>query len=103
VLISPSIFLKKVITNQSCVTAPLFVVKISPPFGDFTAPLHHILPINNITIKSNNLFVNFHWMFTFCVEKPYDGMHLDFGGTLDSAPPFQTRLTQTKPVLPLPN
>jgi hypothetical protein len=27
--------------------------------------------------------VNFRWMFTFCVEKSYDGTHLAFGGTLD--------------------
>jgi len=28
-------------------------------------------------------FVNFRWAFTFCVEKSYDGTHLEFGGTLD--------------------
>jgi hypothetical protein len=27
------------------------------------------LPIHNFTINSNNLFVNFRWTFTFCVEK----------------------------------
>jgi hypothetical protein len=52
-------------------------------FGEFTAPLRHILPIHNITINSKNLSVNFHWTFTFCVEKSYDGTHLAFGGTLD--------------------
>ena len=36
-------------------TAPLFVVNISPSFGEFTAPLRHILPIHNVTINSNNL------------------------------------------------
>ena len=45
--------------------------------------LDHILPIRNLTINSNNLFVNFRWTFTFCVEKSYDGTHLAFGGTLD--------------------
>ena len=34
-------------------------------FGEFTAPLRHILPIHNLTINSNNLFVNFRWTFTF--------------------------------------
>jgi len=52
-------------------------------FGEFTAPLRHILPIHNVTINSNNLFVNFRWTFTFCVEKSYDGTHLAFGGTWD--------------------
>jgi len=47
------------------------------------APLRHILPIHNVSINSNNLFVNFPWTFTFCVEKPYDGMPLAFSGTLD--------------------
>ena len=45
--------------------------------------LSHILPIHNVTINSNSLFVNFRWTFTFGVEKSYDGMHLAFGGTLD--------------------
>ena len=59
------------------------IVNISPSFGEFTAPLRHILPIHNVTINSNNLFVNFPWTFTFCVEKSYDGTHLAFGETLD--------------------
>jgi hypothetical protein len=42
-------------------------------FGEFTAPLRHILPIHNVTINSKNLFVNFRWTVTFCVEKSYDG------------------------------
>jgi hypothetical protein len=41
------------------------------------------VPIHNITINSNNVFVNFRWTFTFCVEKSYDGTHLAFGGILD--------------------
>ena len=69
--------------DQRWPTAPLFVVNTSPSFGEFTAPLRHILPIHNLTINSNNLFVNFRWTFTFCVEKSYDGTHLAFGGTLD--------------------
>jgi len=60
-----------------------FVVNVSPSFGEFTAPIRHILPINNVTINNNNLFVNFRWTFPFCVEKSYDGTHLAFGGTLD--------------------
>ena len=62
----------------------IVVVNISPSFGEFTASLGHILPIHNVTINSNNVFVNFRWTFTFCVEKSYDGMHLAFGGALDS-------------------
>ena len=60
-----------------------FVVNICPSFGEFTAPLRHILSIHNVTINSNNLFVNFRWTFNFCVEKSYDGTHPAFGGTLD--------------------
>jgi len=74
-------FLKKVIRDQRWPTTSLFVV--SPSFGEFTAPPRHILPSHNATINSNNLFVNFHWTFTFCVEKSYGGTHLTFGGTLD--------------------
>ena len=65
--------------------------------------LHHILPILNVTINSNNLFVNFLQTLTFCVEKSYDGTHLAFGGTFDRRCHFKTYLTQTKPVLPLSN
>ena len=57
------------------------IVNISPSFGEFTAPLRHILPIHNVTTKSNNLFVNFRGPFTFGVEKSYDGTYLAFGGT----------------------
>ena len=53
--------------------------------------------------SSNNLFVNFRLTFTFCVEKSYDGKHLAFGRTFGSALRFQTRLTQTTPVLRLSN
>jgi len=49
-------------------------------FGEFTALLRHILPIHNVTVNSNNLFVNFRWTFTFCVEKSYEGKHFAFGG-----------------------
>ena len=47
-------FLKKVLWDQRWPTAPFFVVNISPFFGEFTAPLSHILPIHNFTINSNN-------------------------------------------------
>jgi hypothetical protein len=70
--------------DQRWPTAPLLVVNISSSsFGEFAAPLCHILPIHNVTINSNNLFVNFRLMFTFCVQKSYDRMHLAFGGILD--------------------
>jgi len=76
-------FLKKVVRDQRWPTTPLFVVNISSSFGEFTAPLRHILPIHNVTINSNNLFVNFRWTFNFCIEKSYDETQLAFGGTLD--------------------
>ena len=72
-------------------------------FGEFTAPLRHVFPIHNVTINSNNMFVNFHWTFTFCVEKSYDGTHLAFGGTLDQRCLFKHVSLKKKPVLPLPN
>ena len=75
--------LKKPFRDQRWPTPPLFVVNISPSFGEFTAPLRHIFPIHNVTINSNNLFVNFRWTFAFCDEKSYDETHLAFGGTLD--------------------
>jgi hypothetical protein len=58
-------------------------VNISPSFGEFTAPLRHILTIHNVAINRKKLFVNFHWTFTFCIEKSYEGTHLVFGGNLD--------------------
>jgi hypothetical protein len=48
--------------------ASLFVVNISIFFGEFTAPLCHILPIHNVTISSNNLFLNFCWTFIFALR-----------------------------------
>ena len=57
------------VRDQRRPTAPLFVMNISPSFGEFTAPLGRILPIHNVTTNSNNLFVNFRWTFNFCVEK----------------------------------
>ena len=72
-----------VVRDQRWPTAPLFVVNISLSFGEFTAQPRHILPIHNVTINSNNLFVNFRWTFAYCVEKSYNGTHLAFGGTLD--------------------
>jgi hypothetical protein len=78
-------FLKVVVRDQRKPTAPLFIVNISPPLREFTAPLCHIFSIHNITINSNNLFVNFRWTFTFCVEKPCEGTHPAFGSML----PFQ--------------
>ena len=48
-------FMKKVVRDRRWPTAALFVVNISLSFGEFTAPLRHILPIHNDTINSNNL------------------------------------------------
>jgi len=78
----------------------LFVVNISLSFGEFTASLLHNLPIHNLTINSNNLFVNFRWTFTFALRnhrRNAPRIWRDFGSAL----PFQTRFTQTQPVLPL--
>ena len=75
----------------------LFVVNISLSFEELTAPLRHILSIHNVTINSNNLFVNFRWTFTFCVKKSYDGTHPAFGGTLDRRCHFkQVSLKQSR-------
>ena len=49
----------------------------------FPSKTSSLLPFHNVTINNNNLFVNFSWKFTFCVEKSNDGTHLAFGGTLD--------------------
>jgi hypothetical protein len=43
-------------------------VYFSPSFGEFTVTLRHILQIHNVTINSNNVFVNFCWMFTFALK-----------------------------------
>jgi len=61
-------FLKKVVRDQRWHTAPLFVVNISPSFSEFTSALRHILLIHNVTINSNNMFMNFRWTFTFFVK-----------------------------------
>jgi len=54
----------------------IIVVEIFPArlfLGEETSGNH------NVTINSNNLFVNFRWTFSFYVQKSYDGTH----GTLD--------------------
>jgi len=75
-------------------------MNISPFFGELTTPLRHILPIHNVTINSNNLLwisagrSHLRWEIAWrnapCIWR-------DFGSAL----PFQTRLTQIKPVLSL--
>jgi len=62
-------FLKKVVRDERWPTAPLFVVNISPSFGQFTVPLRHILSIHNVTINSNRLFVNFRWTLKNCMTE----------------------------------
>jgi len=47
----------------------LLIIVISPSFGEFTAQFRHILLIHNVTINSNNLFVNFRWTFKFSLRK----------------------------------
>jgi len=54
--------------------------KIAPPGS---VSLRHILPIHNVALNSNNLFVNIFWMFSFCVEESYDGTHFAVGLNLD--------------------
>jgi hypothetical protein len=73
-------FLKKVVRDQRWPAAPLFVVNISPPFGEFMAPLRHILPIHNVTINSNNLFVNFRWTSPFALRKRMTERTSDLAG-----------------------
>ena len=57
------------------IVVQLFPIDVS--LGEETSGNH------NVTINSNNLFVNFRWTFTFRVEKSYDRTHLAFGRTLD--------------------
>ena len=57
---------------------------------------------HNVTINSNKFFVNFLWnslLHWEIVWRNAPRILWDFGSAL----PFQTRLTQTKPVLPLSN
>jgi len=77
------------------------IIVVEPFFQRDISSFRHILPIHNVTINSNNWFVNFRWTFTFCVGKFYDGTHFLFGRDFGSVLPFQRRLTQTKPVLTL--
>ena len=56
------------VRDQRWPTTPLFVVNSSPSFGEFTTSVRYILPIRNITININNLFVNFRWTFTFALR-----------------------------------
>jgi hypothetical protein len=49
---------------------------ISPPFGEFTAPLHHILLIHNVTINSNNFFVNGRSLFALRKRMTEQTSHL---------------------------
>ena len=44
---------------------------------------------HNFTINGNNLFGNFCWTFTFCVEKLYDRTHLSFDRTLNQCCHFK--------------
>jgi hypothetical protein len=86
--------------TSSC-TAPLFVVNISPSFAQFTAPLRHILPIHNVTISSNNLFVNFRWKFTFALRNRMTELTSRLAGLWIGAAISNT--SHSKPVIPLPN
>jgi hypothetical protein len=66
-----------------------------------TTPLRHILPIHIVTINSNNLWISagrslLRWEI---IWRNAPRICRDFGSAL----PFQTRLSQTKPVLPLSN
>ena len=60
-------FLKKVVRGQRWPTTPFFVLNISP-FGEFTAPLRHILPIRSVRRFSSgiNPIENKLWHFLLC-------------------------------------
>ena len=96
-------FLKNVFRDQRWPTAPLFVLNISPSFGQFTAPLRHILPIQNVTINRQQFVCQFpldvHVLRWEIVWRNAPRIWRDFGSVL----PFQTRLTHTKSVLLLSN
>jgi len=80
---------KKVIRDQRWPTALLFIVNISPSFGEFTAPLCHSLPTHNITISSNNLFVNFCWTFIFALRNCMTECTSHLAGLLDQCCHFK--------------
>ena len=81
----------------------IVVVNICPSFGEFTAALRHILPIHNVTINSKIFFCEFpldvHLLRREIVLRNAPRIWRDFGSAL----PFQTRLTETKSVLPMSN
>ena len=45
--------------DQRWPTTPLFVVNVSPFFGEFMTPLRHILPIHNINHKQQQFVFEF--------------------------------------------
>jgi len=91
-------FLKEVVRDKRWPAATLFVVNISPSFGEFMALLRHSLPIHNVSINSNNLFVNFLWTFTIALRNlmTEGALHLG-GGTLDGRCPFKHILLKQSP------
>ena len=95
-------FLKKVVRDQRWPTAPLFVVNISPSFGEFTASLRHILPIHNVAINSNSLFVNFRWTSTFELRSRMTECNSHLAGLLIGAAISNTAHSN-KSLLPLSN
>jgi hypothetical protein len=74
---------------------------ISPFFREFTAPLRHILPIHNVTINSNNPFVNFHWTFTFALRNRMTERTSHLAGLSIGA--AISNMSHSKPVLPPSN
>ena len=64
----PFNFPTKGLRDERWPTATLFVMNISPSFGEFTAPLHHIFAIHDVTTNSNSLFVKFRWTFIFALR-----------------------------------
>jgi hypothetical protein len=88
------------VRDQRWPTAPLFVMNISPSFREFMEPLCHILPIQNVTINSNNLWLSAgHSPFALRNRMAESTSHL--AGLWIGAAVSNT--SHSKPVLPLSN
>ena len=85
-------------------TSSLHLIIVVELFSQRDVSLNEETSVNrNLITSSKNLFVNFRWTFTFCVEKSHAGKHLAFGGTLDRRYHFKHVSLKTKQVLRMTN
>jgi hypothetical protein len=95
----------------TCISTPFMpfcilrlLMMLSPIWDCATVLYKHngILPIHNVTINSNNLFVNFRWHSPFALRNRMT-IHTSHLAGLWISAAISKSLTQTKSVLPLPN